>query len=171
MDVYARLDRLGIELPSPPRPIATYETHAGTGRILFVSGQGPIDAAGRLHTGTVGNDVPLAQARAHARLVAINLIAVLHYATGDLNRVNRIVRLFGMINAVPDFTEHAAVLDGCTDLLTAVFGPAGAATATAVGLGALPGRITVEIEAVAEIAGDAEPPFAATTTDLGAALP
>lgn len=153
MDVYARLDALGIRLPqNPPRPIANYVTHADAGRLLFLSGQGPLGADGRKRTGKVGADVSTSDARDHARITGLNLLAVMHAATGDLNRVSRIVRLLGMVNAVPDYTEHAKVIDGCSDLFAEVFGPAGRHARSSVGLGALPEGITVEIEAVVEIA-------------------
>jgi enamine deaminase RidA (YjgF/YER057c/UK114 family) len=153
MDVYARLDQLGIRLPdSPPRPVANYVTHAAAGRLLFISGQGPLGADGRKHTGKVGADVSTEAAKDHARITGLNLIAVMQAATGDLNRVSRIVRLLGMVNAVPDYTEHSRVIDGCSDLFADVFGQAGRHARSSVGLGALPEGITVEIEAVVEIA-------------------
>lgn len=153
MDVYARLDELGIRLPqTPPRPVANYVTHAAAGPLLFLSGQGPLDGDGRRHTGKVGAEVSTEAARDHARITGLNLLAVMQAATGDLNRVSRIVRLLGMVNAVPDFTEHASVIDGCSDLFGAVFGEAGRHARSSVGLGALPEGITVEIEAVVEIA-------------------
>jgi enamine deaminase RidA (YjgF/YER057c/UK114 family) len=153
MDVYARLDELGIRLPeTPPRPVANYVTHASAGPLLFLSGQGPLDTDGRRHTGKVGAEISTEAARDHARITGLNLLAVMHAATGDLNRVARIVRLLGMVNAVPDFTEHARVIDGCSDLFGAVFGEAGRHARSSVGLGALPEGITVEIEAVVEIA-------------------
>lgn len=148
---YERLKALGITLPAPPAPIANFVTHVEEGKLLFLSGQGPSEADGRRHTGKVGADVTVAQAYAHARLTGINLIAVMQAALGDLGRVRRVVKLFGMVNAAPDFTDHPSVINGCSDLLVEVFGPAGAHARSAIGQGSLPGQITVEIEAVVAI--------------------
>ncbi|KQU94818.1 hypothetical protein ASD99_14305 [Mesorhizobium sp. Root695] len=148
---YSRLSALGITLPEAPSPIANFVTHVQEGKLLFLSGQGPSEADGRLHTGKVGADVTVDEAYAHARLTGINLIAVMHTALGDLRRVRRVVKLFGMVNATPDFADHPAVINGCSDLLIDVFQEAGIHARSAVGHGSLPGRITVEIEAVIAI--------------------
>jgi len=148
---YDRLKALGIALPEAPPPIANFVTHVQEGNLLFLSGQGPNEAGVRLHTGKVGAGVTVEQAYAHARLTGINLIAVMHAALGDLARVRRIVKLFGMVNAAPDFADHPAVINGCSDLMVAVFGPQGVHARSAVGHGSLPGQITVEIEAVVAI--------------------
>jgi enamine deaminase RidA (YjgF/YER057c/UK114 family) len=148
---YSRLSALGITLPEAPSPIANFVTHVQEGKLLFLSGQGPTEADGRLHTGKVGADVTIDEAYAHARLTGINLIAVMHTALGDLRRVRRVVKLFGMVNATPDFADHPAVINGCSDLLIDVFQEAGIHARSAVGHGSLPGRITVEIEAVIAI--------------------
>jgi enamine deaminase RidA (YjgF/YER057c/UK114 family) len=95
--------------------------------------------------------VTVEQAYDHARLTGINLIAVMHAALGDLSRVRRVVKLFGMVNAAPDFADHPAVINGCSDLMVEVFGPQGVHARSAVGHGSLPGQITVEIEAVVAI--------------------
>ncbi len=148
---YTRLSALGITLPEAPPPIANFVTHVQEGKLLFLSGQGPTEADGRLHTGKVGADVSVDQAYQHARLTGINLIAVMHAALGDLRRVRRVVKLFGMVNATPDFADHPSVINGCSDLLIDVFQEAGIHARSAVGHGSLPGRITVEIEAVIAI--------------------
>jgi len=147
----ARLAQLGIILPQPPAPVANFVTHVREGDLLFLSGQGPIEADGRAHTGQVGRTVAVAQAYQHARLTAINLIAVMQAALGDLRRVKRIVKVLGMVNAVPEFKEHPQVINGCSDLFVAVFDEAGRHARSAVGLGSLPGGITVEIEAVVAV--------------------
>ena len=148
---YSRLSALGITLPEAPSPIGNFVTQVQEGKLLFLSGQGPSEADGRLHTGKVGADVTVDEAYAHARLTGINLIAVMHTALGDLRRVRRVVKLFGMVNATPDFADHPAVINGCSDLLIDVFQEAGIHARSAVGHGSLPGRITVEIEAVIAI--------------------
>jgi enamine deaminase RidA (YjgF/YER057c/UK114 family) len=150
-DVYARLQRLGIVLPKPPLPAADYVPcvlHAG---VLYVAGQGPVEADGRLHTGVVGADVSPEQARADARLTAINIIAHMHAFLGDLNRVERMLRVFGMVRAVPDFGQQPEVINGASALFAEVFGERGQHARCAVGLASLPRGITVEIEAIAAI--------------------
>jgi len=145
---YERLAALGIVLPPPPPPIANFVTHVREGNILYLSGQGPREADGTMHSGKVGLDVGVEQAYGHARLTGINLLAVMQEALGDLSRVKRIVKLLGMVNAASDFGEHPSVINGCSDLLIEVFGEAGQHARSAVGFGSLPGNITVEIEAI-----------------------
>ncbi|MEN3150728.1 RidA family protein [Neorhizobium sp. IRAMC:178] len=148
---YDRLIALGITLPPPPPPIANFVTHVREGNMLYLSGQGPREADGYLHAGKVGADVDVDLAYRHARLVGINLLAVMHEALGDLSRVKRVVKLLGMVNAVPDFEDHPSVINGCSDLFIAVFGDAGQHARSAVGFGSLPGNITVEIEAIVSL--------------------
>ncbi|MBZ9815249.1 RidA family protein [Mesorhizobium sp. CA7] len=146
-----RLKALGITLPQAPPPIANFVTHVQEGKLLFLSGQGPTEADGMQYTGKVGGNVTVEQAYAHARLTGINLLAVIRSALHDLSRVRRVVKLLGMVNAVPDFADHPAVINGCSDLFIDVFGPAGIHARSAVGHGSLPGQITVEIEAIIAI--------------------
>ena len=148
---YDRLKALGITLPDAPPPIANFVTHVQEGDLLYLSGQGPSEADGFLHTGKVGAEISVEAAYVHARLTGINLIAVMHEALGDLSRVRREVKLFGMVNAAPDFADHPSVINGCSDLLIAVFGDRGIHARSAVGHGSLPGRITVEIEAIVAV--------------------
>ncbi len=148
---YRRLAELGLMLPALPRPIGNFATHIREGDLIYLSGQGPTHEDGRLHTGKVGRDVSVAQAYDHARLTGLNLLAVLHGALGDLGRVRRIVKLLGMVNAEPDFGDHPAVINGCSDLFVAVFGEAGRHARSAVGFGSLPRQITVEIEAIVAV--------------------
>lgn len=101
-----------------------------------------------MHTGKVGGNVTVEEAYKHARLTGINLLAVMQSALGDLRRVKRVVKLLGMVNALPDFADHPSVINGCSDLLIDVFGEAGNHARSAVGFGSLPGNITVEIEAI-----------------------
>lgn len=150
---YDRLRSLGITLPRAPAPVANFTTHVIEGNLMFLSGQGPTEPDGSQHTGKVGGDVTADEAYEHARLTGINLIAVMHEALGDLKRVRRVVKLLGMVNATPDFDAHPAVMNGCSDLFNQVFGPRGTHARSAVGFGSLPGRITVEIEAIVAIEG------------------
>ena len=149
----ARLARLGITLPPPPPPIANFRTHVRDGNLIFLSGQGPREADGQLHTGKVGADVGVDEAYAHARLTGINLLSVMQDVLGDLGRIRHIVKLLGMVNAVPEFGDHPAVINGCSDLFVKVLGDRGEHARSAIGVGSLPGNITVEIEAVVSIHG------------------
>lgn len=146
-----RLARLGIVIPPPPPPIANFLTHVREGNLLFLSGQGPREADGQLHTGKVGADITVEEAYRHARLTGINLLSVMQDVLGDLGRVKRIVKLLGMVNAVPNFGDHPSVINGCSDLFIDVFGASGWHARSAIGVGSLPGNITVEIEAVVAV--------------------
>jgi enamine deaminase RidA (YjgF/YER057c/UK114 family) len=148
---YERLVSLGLSLPSTPTPVANYVTSVQEGSLLFLSGQGPREADGRLHTGKVGADVGIEEAYAHARLTGLNLLAIMHHALGDLARVRRVVKLLGMVNAVPAFGQHPQVINGCSDLFVAVLGDDGRHARSAVGMGSLPNNITVEIEAIVAV--------------------
>lgn len=145
---YERLAALGLELPPPPSPIANFRTAIQDGDMVFLSGQGPTREDGTLLTGKVGGAVSAEEAYGHARLTGLNLLSVMHDVLGDLRRVRRVVKIFGMVNSTPDFAEHSAVIDGCSDLFCAVFGEAGQHSRTAMGVGSLPRLITVEIDAV-----------------------
>lgn len=150
-----RLDRLGLELPDiAPLPVGNFANAVRVGNMLYVSGQGPVTADGRLMTGKVGRDLDAGEAYAHARLAGLNLLAVARHEIGGLSAITRVVKLFGMVNAAPDFAEHPRVINGCSDLLTKLFGERGVHARSAVGMGSLPNNITVEIEAIFEL-GDA----------------
>lgn len=147
-----RLRALGIELPSAPPPVANFVTYVREGNLLFLSGQGPMQADGFEHHGRVGEDVTAEQAYAHARITGLNLLAVMQEALGSLDKVRRVVKLLGMVNAAPHFTQHPQVINGCSDLFLEVFGEEkGRHARSAVGMGSLPNQITVEIEAVIAI--------------------
>jgi enamine deaminase RidA (YjgF/YER057c/UK114 family) len=150
-----RLAALGIELPPPLTPAANYLPFVMTGNLLFLAGQVPREADGRRHTGKVGIDVTIEEAYAHARLTGINMISTIRSAVCDLGRVEGIVKVFGMVNAAPDFIDHAKVVNGCSDLLVDVFGARGRHARSAVGQGSLPNNITVEIEAIIAVRQDA----------------
>lgn len=149
--VNRRLEELGIVLPKPPQPGGTYVPAVRHQGLVFLSGQGPIMEDGRLATGKVGAGVTVEQANAHARRAGLGLLAVLEQFLGSLDRVEQIVKLLGMVNAVPDFEQQPAVINGCSDLLVEVFGERGRHARSAVGMGSLPGNITVEIEAVVAV--------------------
>jgi enamine deaminase RidA (YjgF/YER057c/UK114 family) len=147
MNCYERLQARGLK----PAPIGNFTHCTREGNLLFLSGQGPLDATGHLMTGKVGDTVTADEAYEHALLVGLNLLSVLHVELGDLSRVKRIVKLLGMVNATSDFTDHPRVINGCSDLFVDVFGDAGRHSRSAVGVGSLPGNITVEIEAIVAI--------------------
>src|SRR4051794_5670616 len=147
-----RLAELGITLPQAPTPVANYVPFVRTGNLLYISGQGPRVDEKTLKTGKVGGDVSEAEAYQDARLVGIQLLAVAKMALGgDLNRVKRVVKLLGMVNATPDFERHPFVINGCSDLFVEVFGDRGRHARSAVGMGSLPTNITVEAEVILEV--------------------
>ena len=143
-----RLEDLGIELPAVTKPVANFVNAVRTGNLVYLSGSGP-GAGGHLPTGKVGADVTTEEAVAHARQVGINLLAVLREELGTLDSVRQVVKLLGMVNAAPEFTEHPKVINGCSDLFVEVFGSSHARSA--VGVGSLPFGMTVEIEAIVEV--------------------
>jgi enamine deaminase RidA (YjgF/YER057c/UK114 family) len=148
---YDRLQASGLSLLTPAPPIGTYVPFNLSGNMLYLSGQGPRRADGRLMTGKVGRDLGVDEAYEHARLTGLNLLSVAHGALGDLGHVAQVVKLFGMVNATPDFHGHSAVINGCSDLFADIFGASGYHARSAVGMGSLPGNISVEIEAIFEV--------------------
>jgi enamine deaminase RidA (YjgF/YER057c/UK114 family) len=152
MTPYDRLRTIGLALMTPAVPVANYVPFVLAGPFLYLSGQGPRQPDGSLHTGKVGAEVGVEEAYMHARTTGLNLLSVAHMALGDLGRITRVVKLLGMVNAVPDFTDHPRVIDGASDLFVSVFGEVGRHARSAVGMGSLPGNITVEIEAILEVA-------------------
>ena len=152
MTPYDRLAALGLTLPKPMSPAANYVPYVFSGSHLYISGQGPVDGAGAMRIGRVGDDRSAEQAYEDARITGLMILAQAHAALGDLARVVRVVKLLGMINSSPDFKDHPKVINGCSDLLVAVFGEAGRHARSAVGVSSLPWGISVEIEAIFEIA-------------------
>ncbi len=148
MSIEQRLRDLGIELPPAPKPIGTYVPFRLAGTLLFLSGVGPRRSDGTMITGKVGAEVAVEQAVEAARLCGLNLLANIRTAAGSLDRVDTILKVLGMVNAAPGFTQHPKVIDGCTDLFVQVFGENGRPARSAVGMGSLPGNISVEIEAI-----------------------
>jgi enamine deaminase RidA (YjgF/YER057c/UK114 family) len=148
----SRLRELGIELPKVAAPVANYVPSARIGNLVFLAGTGPRNPDGSRPQGKVGRDVTLEEANQHARNVGLHLLAAMREATGSLDKVVRIGRVFGMVNAAPDFTDHPKVINGCSDLFVEVFGDRGRHARCAVGMASLPFNMTVEIEAVIEVA-------------------
>jgi enamine deaminase RidA (YjgF/YER057c/UK114 family) len=149
----ARVRELGLELPPPPRPVATYVPAVVVGNVLYLAGHTPRRPDGSAaFVGTVGADLTLAQGRDAARFVGLNILSTIRGAVGSLDRVARLIRTFGMVNAVPGFTEQPQVINGFSDLMVDVFGAeAGVGARAAVGMGSLPGGMAVEIETYWEL--------------------
>lgn len=150
MSPETRLKELKIELPPIPKPAGQYVHAVRTGNLLFLAGKGPHNPDGSTPKGKVGRDVPTEEAYKHARSVGLTLIAVMKETLGSLDRVKRVVKVLGMVNAVPEFGDQPKVINGCSDLFVEVFGENGKHARSAVGMGSLPGGITVEIEAIVE---------------------
>ena len=148
-----KLKALGIALAPVTPPIANYVNAVRAGNLLFLAGKGPGGGA----TGVVGRDMSVEQAYQHARSTGLALIAVMKDELGSLDKVKRIVKVLGMVNAVPGFTDQPKVINGCSDLFVEVFGDRGRHARSAVGMGALPNNIPVEIECIVDVGAAAAP--------------
>jgi enamine deaminase RidA (YjgF/YER057c/UK114 family) len=146
----AKLLAMGLTLPEIPKPMANYVPFKIVNDVLYLSGQGPRRNDGTMMTGKVGRDVSAEAAYEHARLVGLGLLAAAKAAAGDLSRIE-VIKVLGMVNAVPEFTDQPKVINGCSDLFVEVLGERGRHARSAVGMGSLPMQITVEIEAVMRI--------------------
>ncbi|MAM44921.1 MAG: hypothetical protein CL703_04445 [Chloroflexi bacterium] len=151
MSIDNKLKELGITLKSPPSPVANYIPVQQTGNLIYLSGQGPRNENGEFITGKVGSDITAEEAYDLARNTAINLLSAMNAYLGSLDRVSKIVKVLGMVNAVQDFTDHPKVINGCSDLFVEVFGEKGKHARSAVGMGSLPNNMAVEIEIIVEI--------------------
>ena len=150
--VEERLTAAGVTLPQPVAPIANYVPYVRSGSLVYISGQVSLDAGGGV-TGTVGTEVDLAGAQKAARICGVNLLAQMKAACeGDLDRVVRVVKLGGFVQAGPDFFDIPSVINGCSDVMVEAFGPAGRHARSAVGVYRLPRNFSVEVDAVVEIA-------------------
>ena len=145
------LKALGIVLPKLSAPIANYVTYVKTGNLIYFSGSGPDNAYKGVITGKLGKDITIEEAREAARHTGINLIATLKNAVGDLNKVKRIVKVYGMVNSTETFTDQPKVINGFSDLMVAVFGEKGKHARSAVGMASLPLNMAVEIEMIVEV--------------------
>lgn len=144
-----KLAAAGFTLPAPTKPIATYVTSVETGNLLFLSGHG--ECGQTLKTGKVGRELSLDEGARSAERTGLCMLATIKAAVGELSRVKRFVRILGMVNAAPDFTEQPKVINGFSNLMVVAFGPQGLAARSAVGVSSLPGDIPVEIEATVEL--------------------
>jgi enamine deaminase RidA (YjgF/YER057c/UK114 family) len=151
--IESRLKELGIQLPTPPAPVASYVPYVVTGNLVFISGQVTVSAEGLKYIGKVGAEISLEDGKEAAKLCAVNLLAQLKAAcNGDLERVRRCVKLGVFVNAIADFTQHPEVGNGASDLIVAVLGDAGKHARAATGAGSLPRGVAVEVDGVFEIA-------------------
>jgi len=152
MNAEARLVELKLELPPAPKPVAVYRPVVIVGQLAYVSGHGPLKPDKTLILGRVGEALDLNAGKLAARQVGLAILATLRAELGSLDRVKRVIKLLGMVNCAPDFREHPAVINGCSELFADVFGKEnGIGARSAVGTGSLPGNIAVEIEGIFEI--------------------
>ncbi|MBX3414814.1 MAG: RidA family protein [Pirellulales bacterium] len=152
MGADARIQELGIELPPPPKPAGVYKPVVVVGNLAYVSGHGPLQSDGTLMTGRVGGDVDQKFGYDAARQTGLAILATLQRDLGSLDRVKRVIKTLGMVNAAPDFQQHPAVINGFSELMAEIFGPDhGVGARSAVGMGSLPGNIAVEIEVIFEL--------------------
>jgi enamine deaminase RidA (YjgF/YER057c/UK114 family) len=148
----ARLRELGIELPDPAPPVANYVGAVRVGDLLFVSGHGPYQNGEYVYLGKLGRELNVAAGQAAARIVMINFLASVKAELGTLDKVDRVVKLLVMVNSAPDFGDQPQVANGASDLLVEIFGEErGKHARSAVGMGALPMQISVEIEGVLQV--------------------
>jgi len=152
MSAEKRLQELGIDLGTVSAPIANYVNAVRTGNLLYLAGKGPRPGKdGQRPRGKVGREYTVEQGYQHARSVGLDLIAVMRAELGSLDKVKRIVKVLGMVNAVPEFQDQPKVINGCSDLFVQVFGQRGKHARSAVGMGSLPMGIPVEIECIVEV--------------------
>ena len=151
MSIEKKLKELGIELKSPPTPVANYIPVQQTGNLIYLSGQGPRDESGNFITGKVGSEISAEEAYDLSRNTAINLLSAMNAYLGSLDRVVKIVKVFGMVNSETSFIDHPKVINGCSDFFVEVFGEKGRHARSAIGMGSLPNNVAVEIEIIVEI--------------------
>jgi enamine deaminase RidA (YjgF/YER057c/UK114 family) len=153
MEIEAKLKEMGIELPAAITPVANYVPAVRTGNLVFLSGHGPYKEDGSLIAGKIGSDLTTERGYQAARRVAIGLLGSLKAVIGDLDKVERVVKLLGLVNCTPEFADQPKVINGASDFLVDVFGDRGKHARSAVGTNALPLNIAVEIEMIVEVEG------------------
>lgn len=151
MNFDARIAELGVVLPPTPAPGGVYTPVVVVDRMAYVSGQVPYGPDGKLIIGRVGAEMTEEQGAAAARAVALTMLATIKASLGSLNRIRRIVKVLGMVNSTPDFQKHPAVMNGFSNTMVEIFGDAGKAARSAVGMGSLPYNVPVEVEAILEL--------------------
>lgn len=153
MSAEARLAQLGLILPPPNTPMGNYVPYRIGGGLLFLSGVGPRKPDGSMITGKVGGAVSIEKGYEAARDCGLQLLTNMRVALGSLDRVDTVLKVLGMVNGTPDFADHPKVINGCTDVFVEVLGENGRPARSAVGMGSLPGDISVEVEAIVLIRG------------------
>jgi enamine deaminase RidA (YjgF/YER057c/UK114 family) len=151
IDYDKKLKELGIELITPSKPVANYVKALRTGNLLYLSGDGPMKADGKYITGKLGADLTVEQGYEAAKQTGISILSTLKAELGDLNKVKRVVKVLGMVNCTNSFTDQPKVINGCSDLMVAVFGEKGKHARSAVGMASPPSNIAVEIEIIVEV--------------------
>ncbi len=152
MSAEARVTELGLELPPAPAPAGVYKPLVVIGNLAYVSGHGPLNPDGSMISGRVGSEVDKQTGYDAARQTGLAILATLRSELGSLDRVKRVIKVLGLVNAAPDFKEHPAVINGFSELMADVFGAdAGVGARSAMGMGSLPGNISTEIEVIFEI--------------------
>ncbi len=147
-----KLSQLKLELPPAPEPLGVYKPFLIVGRLVYVSGHGPIKSDGSLMKGKVGKDMDMEEGKKAARQVGLAILSTLKSNLDNLNRIKRVIKVLGMVNSTTDFTKHPYVINGCSEVFAEVFGKEnGVGVRSAVGMGSLPDNIPVEIEAVFEL--------------------
>ena len=154
MSAEKRLKELDLQLPAVTPPVANYVNAVRAGNLLFLAGKGGrAGADGKRPQGKIGREYTVEQGYQHARDTGLEILSVIRHELGSLDRVKRIVKVLGMVNAVPEFQDHPKVINGCSDLFVEVFGEKGRHARSAVGMGSLPMQIPVEIECIVEVEG------------------
>lgn len=151
MSAEQRFNDLGLELPPVSAPAGNYATAVRSGNFLFISGKAPLPIDGRPSKGRLGKEYSTAEGYALARSACMDLIAVIREKLGSLDRVAQVVELHGSINAVPEFEDHAMVLDGASDLLAEIFGPAGVHARSVIGVSSLRNGVPLTVKATVEV--------------------
>jgi len=150
MSAEQKLKDLGLTLPTLASPMANYVRFKKAGDLVFLSGQGPRNPDGSIPNGKVGKEFTTEQAYEFAKITGLGLLAAMKEAAGSLDKVE-VIKLLGMVNAVPEYGDQPKVINGCSDLLVAVLGENGRHARSAVGMGSLPGNMPVEIEAIVKV--------------------
>jgi enamine deaminase RidA (YjgF/YER057c/UK114 family) len=151
MGADARIQELNLDLPNAPKPVATYLTAVRIGDLLYVSGHGPYKSDGSLILGRLGENMDVPAGQAAARQTGLAILATVRSHLGTLDNVVRLIKVLGMVNSTPDFGDQPNVINGFSDLMVEVFGDAGKGARSAVGMGALPKGIAVEIEVIFQV--------------------
>ncbi|ATL47227.1 hypothetical protein COR50_08560 [Chitinophaga caeni] len=146
-------EQLNLQLPPAPAPKGVYKPLLIVGNLVYVSGHGPVQTNGELIFGKVGDEIDTEEAKMAAQQVGLTILSTLVTNLGSLDKIKRVVKVLGMVNATPDFGPHPFVINGCSELFANVWGPEnGVGVRSAVGMGSLPENIPVEIEAIFELA-------------------